>query len=301
MSSREEFNRWESKEMTSWALRVFKRRNDELSAMYITFQNSHKYTYKNLGVNKATWNDLPSKHFSFDNAKEYVLFKNLKEWSTSYNELDNWINLNALVAISSNLETYMSTIIPLALESDIGIIYGAPKRIDGMEIKKHGKEKAFDFRSIITGCTKGTWESRIKEYERIFCKVPNCLKINISSLDKIRDIRNNVAHAFGRDIEESRRRGEVTTLRISRLSKKKFLDYQKICREVANEIDKHLLHKHIGEYQKLLYYHELFPELNHTIHPSYRAIAFRKKMGGHLGVTAGKIFSQGLVNYYESL
>lgn len=46
-------------------------------------------------------------------------FKNIKEWSNSFNELQNWMNLNALLAMMSNLETYMATVIPLAIESDI--------------------------------------------------------------------------------------------------------------------------------------------------------------------------------------
>ncbi len=29
-----------------------------------------------------------------------------KEWSNSFNELQNWMNLNALLAMMSNLETY---------------------------------------------------------------------------------------------------------------------------------------------------------------------------------------------------
>ncbi len=68
-------------------------------------------------------------------------FKNIKEWSNSFNELQNWMNLNALLAMMSNLETYMATVIPLAIESDIGVLYGVSKRIDGIELLKHGKQK----------------------------------------------------------------------------------------------------------------------------------------------------------------
>jgi hypothetical protein len=280
---------------------VFKKHNAELMKMFIAFKNAHKYTYKKLAADKATWTDFPTKHFVFNDRREFEQYSNLKEWSNSFNDLDNWMNLNSLVAISSNLETFMATVIPLALESDIGILYGTSKRIDGIEIRKYGHENSFDLNNVIIKCTKGNWQSRVNEYKRLFGKAPSVLESSISDLDKIRNIRNEVAHSFGRDIEESRRRMEVTTLPIKKLSDKKFLEYQELTFNVAKEIDRHLLCEHIGEYQMLLYYHELYQSLDKTIHPSHRARAFRKKLGGHLGFAAGQVLSKELVDYYESL
>lgn len=301
MPSLHKFERWESKFPHSWAYNVFNKHYDEMQKMYITFKNAHKYTYTTLGGSKASWSDYPSKHFKFKNPKEFWNFKDLKEWSNSFNDLENWMNLNTLVAISSNLEIYLSSIIPLAIESDVGILYGTPHRIDGIEIVKYGNRDKFDFTDKVISCTKGNWQSRTNSYKSIFGTLPSVLEKNISELDKIRNIRNDVAHAFGRDIEESRRRMEVTTLPILKLSDKRLNEIFILTKEIAKVVDEHLLNAHIGEYQMLLYYHELYPSLNKKCHSSERARTFRKIYGGHLNFPAGRKFTRGLVEYYENI
>ncbi len=42
------FERWIPQSQSSWAWRVFKKHNNELLRMLITFDNSHKFTYSNL-------------------------------------------------------------------------------------------------------------------------------------------------------------------------------------------------------------------------------------------------------------
>lgn len=211
------------------------------------------------------------------------------------------MNLNALVAILSNLETYMATIIPLALESDIGVLFGTPNKIDGIEILKNGKESPFDFDDIVVSCTKGTWDSRLAAYKRAFGRAPKYLEGQISELDKMRNLRNNVAHSFGRDIEASRKKGEVTTLPIEILSRQRLLKYQAIVWKSAKAIDAHLHNSHIGEYQRVLFYHGLYPSLNKKVHPNQRAVELKKKIGQFGDIAAGKNFCKGLVAYYEAL
>jgi hypothetical protein len=296
-----QFNRWRPQAKTSWAWRVFKKHNLEFYRMYIAFDNAHKFTYEKLGQDKAQWSDLPAKHFKFDKQWEYEKFSNLKDWSSAFNQLENWMNLNALVAILSNLETYIATIVPLALESDIGVLFGLPNKIDGIEILKHGKDSPFNFTDTVVSCTKGTWDSRIAAYKRSFGRVPKFLEGHISHLDKMRNLRNNVAHAFGRDIEASRKKGVITTLPIETLSRERLLEYQQIVWKTAKAIDAHLHNFHIGEYQRVLFYHELYPHLNHNTHPNQRAVLFKKKIGQFGDIAAGKEFCKGLVTYYEAL
>ncbi|MDR5045735.1 MULTISPECIES: hypothetical protein [Bacillus cereus group] len=296
-----EFYRWQPRSETSWAWRVFKKHNDEFYKMYTTFYNSYNYTYKMLGINNAEWEDQPEKHFNFEHGWEKKRFTDIKDWSTSFNGLENWTNLNALVAISSNLETYIATIVPLALESDIGVLFGTPRRIDGIEIIKFGNEKPSNFDKLVVGCTKGTWESRLNTYERLFGTVPQYLRDNIGELEKIRNIRNEVAHAFGRDIDESRKNGEVTTLPIKKLSRRNFIKLQTVTWRTAKEIDNHLYREHIGDYQSLLFYHNMYLGLNHQVHPSQRAMQFKKKIGQHGDIPASKKYCKELVEYYESL
>lgn len=297
----DQFDRWHPRWSSSWAWRVFKKHNVELLRMFTAFDNSKAFTYKELRKNGADWKDSPTQYFTFSRVWETEQFSSLKDWSKAFNQLENWVNLNALVAVYSCLETYLATVVPLALESDIGVLFGTPRRIDGIEILKHGRNKPFDFEAIVESCTKGTWQSRLNAYERAFGMVPGYALANISELEKMRSIRNNVAHAFGRDIEESRRIGEVTTLPISRLKRERFLKLQEVAWKVSKAIDDHLQNSHIGEYQALRFYHELYPTLNHDCHPSIRAMNLKKAIGKHGDVPAGKDFCKELVAYYEGL
>lgn len=299
--SQVQFDRWKPREKSTWVFRVFKQHNAELLRMYTSFDNSYKYTYKKLGESGADWSDLPTNHFDYKSSKEYEQYKDLKEWSDSYNDLENWINLNALVTISSNFETYLSTVIPLALSSDVGVLYGIPHKMDGIEILKNGHDQPFDFKDIVISCTKGEWSSRLAAYEKAFSKSPHIFSSNISSLDAIRRLRNDVAHAFGRDIEASRNHQEIKTLPIKSLSRERLLKFQSLVWKIAKAIDVQLHKLHIGEYQAVLFYHEIYHELNKDVHPSMRAMELKKRIGSFGTTPAGKEYCKGLVNYYEAL
>lgn len=82
--------------------------------------------YKKLGPS-AKWEDDVTQHFEFDDAEKSELYSDLKDWSNSFNQYDNWVNLNSILVFSSNLETYMASAITLALESDPGTLFGASK------------------------------------------------------------------------------------------------------------------------------------------------------------------------------
>jgi len=295
-----QFDRWKPREQSTWAFWVFKKHNKELLRMYTAFETSRRLTYSTLGKN-AKWNDLASQHLSFIQPLGFEQFEDIRDWSNAFNDLENWVNLNALVAISSNLETYMATVIPLALSSNVGILYGLDKKIDGAQILKYGHDRALDFDEQVLSCTKGNWSSRLAAYERYFTKAPKYLASNISALESIRTLRNNVAHSFGRDIEASREQQQVNTLPIGKLSRSSFLKLQKVTWQTAKAIDVHLHQFHIGEYQALAFYHRIFPSLRHDLHPMMRAIELKKKIGGFGATAAGKEYCKGLVNYYESL
>ena len=123
----------------------------------------------------------------------------------------------------------------------------------------------------------------------------------MSELDKMRNMRNNIAHAFGREIEASRQNGNINTLPIERLSRERLLKFQSIVWKATKSIDAHLQNFHIGEYQALIFYHELYPTLNHNVHQSMRAVELKKKIGQFGIESQGKDFCKGLVAYYESI
>ncbi len=273
--------------------------------MYISHIAAHAFTYNKLGQ-LAEWSDPASTIFEFLDDTKVNNFDNVKSWSDSYNQFDNWINLNSVMAMSSNLETYMSTVIQLALESDVGVLFGTSKRIDGIEIVKYGRSQPFDFEDKLVSCVKGDWSSRVCAFSKIFGSVPNILTDNISRLEKIRKLRNNVGHAFGRDIEESRRHNVIDIQSMDRLSRENTLKYQKLIFGVARSLDKQLLQNHIGEYQALHFYHSLRPELNQkapndSTKLGNHMMELKKKLGQFGAAKAGKKFCKELIVYYESL
>jgi len=297
-----QFQRWIPRTETSWSWRVFKKHNDELFKMYTTFCNSHKYTYRSLKENNADWMDSPDQHFEFAYGWDKRRYDNLRDWSNSFNDLKNWINLNALLAISSNLETYIATTIPLALESDIGILYGTPRRIDGIEIIKHRvNKKKSQFDEFVISCTKGDWNSRISAYKKIFEKVPEYFESQKKDLEEIRKIRNDIAHAFGRDILDSRIIGRVNVTKIKNLSESQLRYFQDVVWRTVKDIDEHLYKNHIGDYESLLFYHNLYPKLNSSVHPNIRAVLFKKEIGQYGDVPPNKEYCKQLVKYYESI
>lgn len=273
--------------------------------MYIAYLASNEYVYRNLGKS-AKWEDPVSTHFKFEDESWANTFDSIKLWSNSFNDFDNWVNLNSVMAMSSNLETYMATVIKLALESDVGVLFGTSKRIDGIEIIKHGRSQPFDFDDKLLSCTKGQWDSRANAFEKIFGKAPDILLNNISTLEKIRKLRNNVGHAFGRDIEASRSHNVIDIQDMQKLKREKTFEYQKLIYGISKAIDKQLLVDHIGEYQTLYFYHNLRPALKHDDHIEARKLGnhmtqLKKNLGRFGAAQAGKKFCRELISYYESL
>lgn len=303
--SMRKFDRWIPREPSSWPFQVFQKYNAELGNMLIAYFGSQKYTYKQLGKT-ASWDDLVSKHFEFSDETHEAVFKDIRSWSLAFNEFDNWTNLNSIMAMSSYFETYIATAIKLALESDVGVLFGVNRKIDGIQILKHGHKQPFDFEDKINGCTKGHWSSRVDSYKKIFGHTPEILSDNISALEKIRALRNNLGHAFGRDINESRRHEVISITKMQSITREKTIHYQSLLFGIAKKIDKHLLANHIGEYQALHFYHNLRPNLKQNDSIKERQFGnhvavLKKKIGRFGAASAGKEFCKGLIEYYEAL
>lgn len=294
------FSRWAPRESSSWAFQVFNSYNTELESMFWSYITSNQYVYSNLKRNGAKWEDLPTKHFRFP-GKEFELFDNLEDWSNEFGNFDNWTNLNVLMAISSTFETYLATIVSIALQSDPGVLLGSSKSVDGIFVLKYGSFDKLDYEAFITSCTKGDWTSRISSYKKIFGFVPAELDKQVSDLEAIRKLRNRVGHAFGRDIAESRNHAVKKIIPMDRLSRERVIKYQTSIWKVAKAIDKHLLTTHIGEFQALNFYHKLVPTLPMAAHVNQRAIIFKKKIGQSGVQTIAKEYCNALASFYESI
>lgn len=294
------FNRWNSITKSTWSFQVFNKYNDELNNMIWAQTGASKSVYGNLVLTSAEWTDPASKYFSFDVPKGEEAFLDLKSWSNSFNNFHNWVNLNSLMAISSNLETYIATVVSLALESNPGILFASPKSIDGVILLKKGAKKTDINQILITSITKGDWQSRVNAFIKTFGDTASTINFKIGDLEKIRNLRNKVGHAFGRDIDGSRNHEVKEILKIESLNDAKLKKFQRLIWSTAKSIDVYLLNNHIGEFQAISYYHRLFESLRKDIHQSERAIILKKKLGG-FGDVVGKEFCKGLVKYYEEI
>jgi len=293
---KKDFERWNPREKSTWVFQVFKKYSFELDRNIGSYIPASKYTYRQLGKSGAKWEDDVTSHFAFV-GKEKKLFDNLKHWSDSFNKFDNWVNLNMIMAMCSNFETYLAAVISLSITSDPGIVLGASKLIDGMSIIKHGVPNKLDLSKYIDSCIKGDWNSRASAFNNIFGMVPDVITRNISHLEAIRKLRNQVGHSFGRDIDDARDYVIKKILPTETISRERTMRFHRLIWGIAKNIDMYLLKAHIGEFQSLNFYHSLYNTLPLNAHPSIRARLFKKKIGQSGVASVGKDFSKGLVTY----
>ncbi len=294
------FDRWVSFNEHTWPYSIFKQHDSELMLMWGTHISSAAFTYSTLKKNSAQWSDSPSKHFNAS-IKAASLLGNLKEWSQAFNDFENWVNLTVLLTLASNLETYMASVVQLALKSDPAVLIGATRSLDGAFVLKHGKPESIQSQEVITGVTKGDWNARVATIERIFDVCPSFIKAELGKLESLRNIRNRFGHAFGRDIEEARKTGNVRKLPIERVTRKKVEELRGITIGVAKELDSFLIQNHIGDFEALNFYHELYPHLHKHVNQGQHAQDFKKAIGRYGVGPRGKRYCKGLVAYWESL
>ena len=282
------FERWGHVQNHTWPFQVYKLYNEELSQFLWAEEAATKYTHNRLGKDGADENDPPTKHFSLP-AHRIANMKTIKGWAKVFDEAHNWMRLNCLMAISSNMETYLGSVISLAIESNPGVLLGSSVRIDGAKLLKEGPLDSAVYAKHLEACTKGEWNARLSAFEKLFGPAPASYHDGLPTLERMRKMRNNIGHAFGRDIDTSKdfslnKKRPVD--RIQLLTLVKYLDHD------------FLLQKHIGEFQAIYAYHQHHAEFAGA--GIDKALELKKFYGEH-DQSVGKIFCKGLVRYYEGL
>lgn len=140
-------------------------------------------------------------HFT-DKASVFFKTRNkeltVRNWSDDFNMSDNWARLNFLMSICSYFETFLASVITESIESDPGLIFGCHHDIDGiLLLKKNHKISKEETESRVINCTKGDWNSRLANFRTLYGHIPTSIQQNVSQLEKIRKLRNEVGHAFG--------------------------------------------------------------------------------------------------------
>ena len=295
------FQRWVPHDQLTWSYQIFQEYNGVLHQILNTHLASETVVYASLKAQGAKWSDHPSK-FINPKGRDLELYRDLKEWSVSYKQFDNWVTLSRILTIASTIETYLASVIELALSSDPGLLFGVSKKIDGATILKHKTRSGFDPTQQITACTKGNWSSRLHAFERIFGECPEPFKNAHSSLEELRNIRNRFGHAFGRDIDLARKRGPVNSFRpMEVVSRERANTLWKNASLAIRAIDTFLLSKHIGDFEAVRFYHELLPEMKKHTPKTAPRIFLKKSIGSAGARPRGKIYCDGLIAYWDAL
>lgn len=269
--------------------------------MIEAYRASFSFTYTKLGEVASDWEQDPRSIFGsaqvgLDN------FPDLRSWSNGFNSFDNWVNLSHVTTIASNIEIYLGSMVKLALDSNPGVLIGAPSRsIDGAQVLKYQTGTPIDYAPHIESFTKGDWSSRLSAIERLFGTLPQTVKTHHADLETIRKIRNRFGHAFGRDIDESRKHGDIHISPVENLSRPTLGRLGRSGWRFVKALDKFFLDEHVGDFEAVNFYAQMFPSQLAHVPSGQRAVNFKKEIG-RFGVSLrGKVYCKGLVDYWEAL
>ncbi|WP_418186385.1 hypothetical protein [Aliarcobacter lanthieri] len=294
------FDRWKSIDRYTHVFRLFSKYHEYMNSMFWASVPTIGYASgairKEIKLNQQlTTHEILHIGKAIKNANRVATDPN--DYLEHLKEFENWNRLNTLVSACAYFETYLSSVVSLAIESDLGLLYSIPQKIDGISVLKHNNGNEYSFFDKSELITKGEWPQRISNFKKLFGVVPQELIDNTNSLEKMRVIRNNVAHAFGRDIKQSRDRNNLTINPIERLSLERLQKYMGTLRSVAKAIDNQLLEKHIGEYELIYFYHIELKKNKLSGNPKEL-----KKVFNGLGFqNRGLSFYKDLIEYYDNV
>jgi len=292
------FSRWTSKDSYSYAFRLFTKYHTYMNSLYwahVPASSHTQTTYRGAKLNNS--NKTTQQLYNLSGANASRVTESLDAYSQHLKEFDNWTRLNTLVAVLSYFETYLSSVVSLAIESDLGLIYSIPKKIDGIMVLKYGTNDDYSFFEKSELITKGTWAQRASNYSKIFGTAPSILTSSISDLEEMRKIRNNVAHAFGRDIDKTRARDTIEMLPIDRIAEVRLQKYMNLIRKISKAIDFQLFNNHIGEFELIHYYHKNKDEFK----TENKVKELKTKINSLYAENRNHTFCRGLIAYYEAL
>lgn len=221
----------------------------------------------------------------------------LEGWQRNFSEFQNWVRLSSLLSALSYLESYISTVATLALRSDPLLRFHQSKTVDGVTWLKQSVPD--DVAGQVLPLVKGEWPKRLGAYRMLFGQVPPAVASLVSDLDKMRQIRNGVAHSFGRDhdyfVDPLVPSGSAT-----RLSEKRLQVWLSVIETCAESIDEHLFNSHLGEFELIWRYHRWRAEPRHFRDRGYDPhVAFSRAINRDYGSTPGRGFCRQLISYYE--
>lgn len=245
------FDRWTPTWPRTWPYAVFKKHHTELNDLY--WSNAAATHHAAMSSKSGKDSDELDSVLAIPRANARRVNFTIARWRYLNKESENWIRLNALMGLTGYLETYLHSVVTLALTSDPGLLISSSRSVDGISLVK--RSRLPDLSTHVVGITKGTWSERISKYQAIFGRLPAELEHNTNELEAMRRLRNGVGHAFGRSIDEYREPLIFMPHPLQRLSEIRLQKWLGIVDSVASAIEAHLRVAHIGAIEALLHYH----------------------------------------------
>ncbi len=290
----EHFDRWKTWYFgSSWALRLFISHHTELNNLYWAHEPVSRYMAREM---KGQANSPAYQTLGFSGVDEGRMAPTLELWAEFYKGFNNWTRVSALIALSSYFEVYLKSIVSLALESDPGSSKGASRKVDGAVMLKYGTSHSYfeEANHVVIG----DWSKRLKVYKELFGQVPPALQSLQGDLEKLRQLRNDAGHKFGRDMNEKDYRCRVKPNDMTQVGLPTLKLQLGVVEKAVRSIDSHLASQHVGSYEMVYFFHS---NQNQIFEAGTNVRKFRKALGGVLGVGPSVKYCQELKAYYENL
>ena len=207
--------------------------------------------------------NLPQEYFVNFNAQHvnYSAIESWASWWGYFEDFENLTRINLLLDANSYFEIYMRSIYCLAMESRPDVLLDRATVVDGLKLYKANqhyhytakREDEYIFADNLSRLTKGDWAKRIDAFNEIFGTTPLEMIKNRDELNKIRKIRNEVGHFFGRPKNNDDGTIRLSLDNITRLSDQYLKKLIGVMYECANGIDKMLFTNFIGSYESILF------------------------------------------------
>jgi hypothetical protein len=245
------FNRWECAWPRSWPYVLFKKHHTQLNDLYWSGVAASGQAKKLADAAQPADNISTVLHVPAAEARRFHF--TVAEWTEEFSDFENWVRLSALMALTGYLETYVHSIVVLALTSNPGVLLSSPRAVDGIALVK--RNALPDLSPHVTAITKGEWNARLRKYEQLFGPASANLQSTIPDLEQMQKLRNGVGHAFGRMIHDYRSPLLRTTIPLQRLSQERLQKWLGVVDTCVAEMELQLRGSHLGAIEALLAYH----------------------------------------------
>lgn len=237
------------------AWRLFKRHHTHFNDIFWANRAASKHAF--AATRPFERNDPATNVFALPE-QDRRLATTLGAWADGYSGFNAWAQMAAVIAICGYLETYLAQIGTAALESCPALIFGGSAQVDGVILLKSGN--TYDFYSHTEPLVRGDWQARVSAYERLFGACP--FRNEIGRLERLRALRNDAGHSFGRDIKRMRFSESSLVQSLPRISDEDVHAFLELADGVATSTESHLGIAYVGSYEIIRLFHNWRASLN---------------------------------------